>query len=217
MFEESRDYTNMKRIDDQFPMTFSRKLILHALGDCLPDCGSVAPYTAHSLYWSLKTAFELKWPGIYAEMKTCPNLSQIHRSIRDLRQAGLVIGIRQKNQLGWQQQPFWETAYQLSTEVYKNRLIAECNEVHAKTKTAKFGLLLFGGEPFGMGLPVGEVQALIVQVKSLIQKCHPDKNAGFQEQFEQLRQCKVWIKDGIPLPEQTVAKASKPLTARIRA
>jgi len=206
----------MKRNDDQLPMTFNRRLILHALGDCLPDCGGVPPYTASSLHWSLKTAFELKWPGIYAEMKSCPNLSQIHRTLRDLRQAGLIVGIRQKNQHGWQQQPFWETGFQISTDIYKNRLIAECNDVHAKTKTAKFGLSLFGREPFGFGLPVDEVHALIAQVKSLMQKCHPDKAPGFEAQFKQLQQCKAWIKDGIPLPEQTASRVSKSDTVRIK-
>jgi hypothetical protein len=214
MFEESRDYTNMKRIDDQFPMTFSRKLILHALGDCLPNCGSVAPYTAHSLYWSLKTAFELKWPGIYAEMKTCPTLSQIYRTLRDLRQAGLIVGIRQKNQHGWQ--PFWETGFQISTDIYKNRLIAECNDVHAKTKKAKFGLSLFGGEPFGFGLEPEAVHALIAQVKSLIQKTHPDKAPGFEAQFKLMQECEAWLKSCIPLSEQKVATVSKTATARIK-
>ena len=149
-------------------------------------------------------------------MKSCPNLSQIHRTLRDLRQAGLIVGIRQKNQHGWQQQPFWETGFQISTDIYKNRLIAECNHIHTKTKKAKFGLSLFGGDPFGFGLPIEEVQALIVQVKSLMQRTHPDKAPGFQPQFKLMQECKVWLKSGIPLPEQAASRIAKARTARIR-
>jgi len=71
-------------------------------------------------------------------------------------------------------------------------------------------------QPVGIGLTADKVQALIAQVKSLMQQTHPDKNSGFEEQFEQLRQCRVWIKDGLPLPEQTVTRASKPVTARLK-
>ena len=42
-----------------------------------------------------------------------------------------------------------------------------------------------------------------IQVKTLMQRTHPDKATGYAEQFQQMKQCRDWIKDGIPPPTPT--------------
>jgi hypothetical protein len=165
---------------------------------------------------AFKTALELKWYGIYSEMKVCPSVNQINRTLRELWHIGLIVGTRVKQEPFDKGLMYWAVEYQLSSEVYKNWITAECNAVHSKTKRAKFGFTLFGGEPFDQGLPVDEVQALVVQIKSLMQKCHPDKMSGFEAQFKQLQQCKEWIKDGIPTPKQAASRIAKIATRRIK-
>ena len=190
-------------------LTFNRRLVLAALSDEWSDCGGVPPYSVHSLHYVLESMLGAKGFGIYDEMQKVPGIAQIHKTLKDLWHSDHIVGTRTLQEPYGDGLPCRVIAYQLSSEVYKNWLTAECNDVHAKTKKAKFGWSWFGSEPFGFGLPVDEVHALIVQVKSLIQRTHPDKASGFEVQFKQLQECKAWIKDGIPLPEQTVARVSK--------
>jgi hypothetical protein len=41
------------------------------------------------------------------------------------------------------------------------------------------------------------------RVKALMQKTHPDKAAGYEHEFKQMKQCATWIRAGIPLPTLT--------------
>ena len=50
---------------------------------------------------------------------------------------------------------------------------------------------------------VDDIEPLKIQVKTLMQKTHPDKITGYEEQFKQMKQCLEWIKDGIPPPTPT--------------
>jgi hypothetical protein len=62
---------------------------------------------------------------------------------------------------------------------------------------------MFGGV-FDMGLPENEVKPLMLKVKGLVQKNHPDKAGDdYVELFKQMKQCSDWIKSGIPLPTPT--------------
>ena len=197
-------------------MTFNRRLVLAALGDEWSDCGGVPPYSASSVHYVLESMLGAKGFGIYSEMQKVPGIAQIHKTLNDLWHSGHIVGTRTLQEPYGDGLPCRVIAYQLSTEVYKNWLTAECKAVHRKTKKAKFGWSLFGGEPFGFGLPVDEVHALIVQVKGLMQRTHPDKAPGFEAQFKLMQECKAWIKDGIPLPEQKVARIVKNATARLK-
>ena len=98
--------------------------------------------------------------------------------------------------------PYWEVEYQLCSEVYKNSLIADCNAVYRKVDKAKHGVNFFGSV-MDMGLPANEIRPLMLAVKSLMQKTHPDKASGYEDQFQQMKKCSDWIKSGIPLPTPT--------------
>jgi hypothetical protein len=64
-----------------------------------------------------------------------------------------------------------------------------------------FGVSFFGGESFDVGLPKAEVKVLEKKVKIFIQKTHPDRSQGYEEQCKQMMECLGWLKVGIPLPE----------------
>ena len=97
--------------------------------------------------------------------------------------------------------PFWEKHYQLAGSVERNWIIKQCSIIHYKLDRAMFGVSFFGGEPFTVGLPEDEVKVLEKKVKVFIQKTHPDKTTGYEEQCKQMVQCLEWFKDGIPLPD----------------
>jgi hypothetical protein len=74
--------------------------------------------------------------------------------------------------------------------------------VYRKVSKAKHGFNMFG-VVFDMGLPIEKVKPLLMQVKALMQRTHPDKADGYADQFKQMKQCSDWIKSGIPLPTPT--------------
>ncbi|MFI3120025.1 MAG: hypothetical protein QX203_08595 [Methylococcaceae bacterium] len=180
-------------------MTFNRRLILLALSE--PIDGSPPPHSASSIGYALGMALAYKWPGLYAGMKSVPNKQQIHRTLKELWHDGLIVGNRVKVE-HYNQLPGHEVRYQLSGDVYHNWLIAECSAVFTKVKKAKHGINMFGGV-FDMGLPESDVKPLMLKVKALIQKTHPDKADGYADEFMQMKQCSDWIKSGIPLPTPT--------------
>ena len=127
-----------------------------------------------------------------------PNKQQIHRTLKELWHGGFIVGNRRKvDRYG--QLPCWEVEYQLSGDVYHNWLIAECSAVYSKTNKAMHGINLFGSI-IDMELPEAEVKPLMLKVKALIQKTHPDKAAGYADEFKLMQQCNDWLKSGIPLP-----------------
>jgi|GEM_PF-1106073 len=183
-------------------LTFNKRLILDAL---TVDIDHPPPHSANTVFYILQNAFDLKWTGIYEGMKTKPNVNQIRRTLRTLANEGLIVCNRTKQQ--WFDSsscklPYWELEWQLSTDVYRNALITECQAVYKKVDKAKHGFNLFGGV-FDMGLPENEVKPLMLKVKGLMQKTHPDKAAGYEFEFKQMKQCSDWIKSGIPLPTPT--------------
>ena len=183
-------------------LTFNKRLILDAL---TMDMDSPPPHSANAIFYILETAFDLQWSGIYEGMKTKPSVNQIRRTLRALASEGLIVCNRTKQE--WFDSsscklPYWELEWQLSGDVYRNALITECQAVFKKVDKAKHGFNMFGGV-FDMGLPENEVKPLMLKVKGLMQKTHPDKAAGYEFEFKQMKQCSDWIKSGIPLPTPT--------------
>lgn len=176
--------------------TFNRKLILSALQETFDG---IPPHSASFVRYRLQTAFELKWEiEPYRNMKTIPNIQQIHRTLRDLWHGGLIVGMRQLDEpLSNNCLPYWVVYYQLSEDVYKNWLLQEVKNTIHKTKKAKFGWSMFGGV-FDMGLAENEVKPLSDKIKALMQKTHPDRAKGFEEQFKELKEAHNLIKSGIP-------------------
>lgn len=182
-------------------MTKNRLLILQALTE---DFDGLPPHSASFVHYTLKASIENNWEGEpYESMKTLPNIQQVHRTLRELWHGGYIVGTRIKREsYGNQGLPRWEVCYQLATDATRNGLLAEIDAVVSKVKKAKFGFNLFGAI-FDKGLPESEVKLLATKVKALMQKTHPDKIAGFEEQFIQLKEAHGLIKSGIPLPTLT--------------
>jgi hypothetical protein len=181
-------------------MTFNRRLILQVLQE---DGEDLPPHSAWHVHDTLKNAFKNEyWGGIYQDMKTVPNIQQVHRTLKDLWNEGLIVGSRHKEDGFNGSLPHWVIRYQLSADAYRNGLLAECKAVYHKVNKAKHGINFFGAV-FDMGLPDHEVKQLLIQVKTLMQRTHPDKATGYAEQFQQMKQCRDWIKSGIPLPIPT--------------
>lgn len=179
-------------------MTTNRKLTLLALKAGSVGSWDQPPYSAYSIADTFESAFNYKWIG-YEELKNIPSKQQINRTLRDLWRDGLVVGSRVKEESYNGALPHWVIRYQLSSDVEYNHLTAACNALHKKIQKAKYGFHLFGGI-FDLGLPTEEVAALSMEVNMLIQKTHPDKVSGLDEQFKQLIECRDMIKSGIPLP-----------------
>jgi hypothetical protein len=144
-------------------MTFNRRLILLVLSE--DSEGTPPPHSASTIHYCLENAFNYKWSGLYESMKALPNKQQIHRTLRELWQGGLIVGSRVKEDYNADCLPRWVIEYQLSGEVGRNALIAECNEVCHKVNTTKNGRRLFS-----WGLPAAEVKPLLGRVKALMQK-----------------------------------------------
>jgi hypothetical protein len=194
-------------------MTTNRKLTLLALaetGDDLP------PYPASSIACALTNAFNYKWPR-YEALKSIPNKQQIHRTLRDLWHDGLIVGMRVKEDAHYGGSlPSWVIRYQLASEVELNFMVATCKALHRKIDKAKHGVNFFGSV-MDMGLPADEVAALSIEVKRLLQRTHPDKVQGYDDQFKQMIECRDWIKSGIPLPTPTHStEQQQPNTGRLQ-
>jgi len=116
----------------------------------------------------------------------------------------LVVGNRVKAER-YGQLPCWEVEYQLSGDVYRNWLITECNATYRKVDKVKHGINFFGSI-MNKGLPESEVKPLMLKVKALMQKTHPDKAAGYADEFKLMKQCSDWLKSGI-LKTVTTIKA----------
>ena len=93
-------------------MTFNRKLMLSVLAEEID--GSPAPHGASSILYSQGNAFRYKWDcGLYPSMATLPNKRQIYRTLLDLWQGGLIVGMRRKVEDFTDRLPYWEVEYQL--------------------------------------------------------------------------------------------------------
>jgi hypothetical protein len=133
-------------------------------------------------------------------MKTLPSPNQIRRTLRGLAKEGLIVGEQFLNEpCGKQVLPCWEWRWQLATDAEKNSIKEACQKAHRTAKVAKHGNNFFGAI-FDLGLPVKEAKELATTVRSLMQKTHPDKAQGLEEEFLLMRQAHEWIKSGIPLP-----------------
>jgi hypothetical protein len=120
----------------------------------------------------------------------------------ELWHGGAIVGTRVKNDGFNGSLSCWVIRYQLSGDVHKNWIITECKDIYRKVNKAKYGFNMFGGV-FDMGLPADEIKPLADKVRSLMQKTHPDKDVGFENEFMQLKAALDLIKTGIPEPTTT--------------
>ena len=188
-------------------MTINRSLTLLALSQDADD-NQLPPHSAATLIYMFNIAFEYKWSG-YELLKQVPSKQQVHRTLRELWAGGLIVGSRVKEQPSRVHLPYWELKFQLSSAVEHNHWATKCSEVYRRVHRAKHGCNFFGAV-FDLGLPASEVSALKQEVKALLQRTHPDKTDGMESQFNQMIQCRDWIKSGIDLPAATHTAGASP-------
>jgi len=174
-------------------MTESRQLVLTVLNN--GTYGGNGPYAS---VWDIRYALKkgLKEGGIYKDLKKVPSWHQIHRTLQGLLEEELVLtSIRPIDQFT----ELTDHYYVLASLGVRHELICKCNALYGRIDTAKFGVNIFGVVGF-YGLQPEEIPPLLLNAQLLMDRTHPDKSEGYEEQFEQMKKCVAWINDGIPLP-----------------
>ena len=163
-------------------MTFNRRLVLLVLSE--PNEGTQPPHSASTILYTLEAAVKYKWTeGLYGQMELVPSKQQLYRTLRELWHGGLIVGSRYKQEADNGYLPYWEVEYQLSGEVDRNSLLREIDQVLIKAGQVH-GVFLFTtdhffSEPF-------DPAPVIADIKSLMQRTHPDKVKGYEIEFDQL-------------------------------
>jgi hypothetical protein len=126
------------------------------------------------------------------------SISQINRTLRDLHAVGLIV-FEYRLDVAWGQKGLLQKVkyWQMAKGVECNQLIAEVNAT-CRTAQKAYGVLFFGGfleEPFDEA----QKTAVIKDLKTLMQKTHPDKVDGFLEQFKQLQAALVYVRSKVDL------------------
>ena len=169
-------------------LTPNRKHILQALSEYLTESEG-PPHSARYVGYILRDVFNTEG---YPDLKTIPNKNQIHRTLRDLWAAGLIVGMRFKEESYDGGLPSWVIRYQVAADIAKNALIADCLSIHGKIKTAKFGVC--GAYK---GLPADEVIEASKEVSRLLALV---QDKSFSDSSKLLLECQKWLNDGIPEP-----------------
>ncbi len=151
-----------------------------------------------------KISLQYHWAGYEQyRLKKIPCKQQMHRTIKDLWYAGYIVGSKSIEEPLDTGLPSRVIRYQLVNEVNQNFIAQECQSLYKKLERAKFGVNLFGN-PFDYGLCTDGVKLITGKVKAMLHKTHPDKQPGFNKQFNQMTQCMAWIREGVPLPTDDI-------------
>jgi len=181
--------------------TKNRKAILKCLTEQNSDCGSgVPPYSASDVYYMLELNF--KWYGAARPV----SISQINRTLRDLLKAGVIVKETRIDE------PF-DTGllasrvnyYQLADSVDRNTLLREIDQV-LRTAGQVHGTFLFSTAHF-FTEPC-DPAPVIADIKSLMQKTHPDKVKGFEDEFRDLNKALKYARSKVNLLKSPDKKLS---------
>lgn len=190
-------------------LTKNRQVILQLLADS-SDGVDRPPYSVSELMYMLDNAIKYQWAGYeHYKLKKIPSKQQMHRTIRNLWAEGFIVGTKYIEDPIGDGLPSRVIRYQISSEVDKNYIISECQAVYSKVNKAKHGVNMFG-QPIDWGLSTQDVKKITARVRAMLHKTHSDKQKGFNEQFNQMTQCMVWIRSGIPLPTDNISTIIKP-------
>jgi len=185
-------------------LTKNRKLILQLLAESEGD--DCPPHSVSNLMYLLDNVIRFQWKGYeHCALIKVPSKQQMHRTIRDLWFEGYLVGSKSIEKPIENGLPSRVINYQLASEVNQNFIVSECQAIYKKVNKAKHGINLFG-KPFDYGLSVDETKLITDKVKVMLHKTHPDKQQGFIDQFNQMTQCMVWIREGIPLPTDDISR-----------
>lgn len=188
----------VKRSQDNSPakvkMTRNRKAILKCLTEPNSDCGGQPPYCASDIHYMLEHNFE--WYGASKPV----SIAQIHRTLRDLLAAGVIVKETQlDDSLTGNGLPSLVNYYQLAGEIERNKLLAEINQTLSTAGkchgTFFFGVTHFFDKPFN----AKEKAAVIADIKSLMQRTHPDKVEGFEDEFTELNKALKYCRSELDL------------------
>jgi hypothetical protein len=161
-------------------MTHNRKVILKCLTEPNSDCGGQPPYCASDIHYMLEHNFE--WYGA----KKPVSIAQIHRTLRDLLAAGLIIKETQLDEPLDNGLPSLVNYYQLAGEFERNKLLFEISEA-LRTAGNVHGTFLFSTDHFfNQPFNADQKSVVMADIKSLMQRTHPDKASGFEYEFNQL-------------------------------
>ncbi|MBL1265721.1 hypothetical protein [Candidatus Methylomicrobium oryzae] len=183
--------------------TRNRQVIIKCLTEPNEDCGGAPPYSASSIQYMLE--HNHNWYGAPRPV----SISQINRTLRDLHAAGLIVfEYRLDEPYGQQGLPQKVKYWQMADGRERNQLIAEVNAVCRIAEKAHGTFFLFKDRFFEE--PMDELQkaAVIKDLKALMQKTHPDKMDGFEDQFKQLQAALVYVRSKVDLlktPEKRLA------------
>jgi len=172
--------------------TKNRQIIIRLLSETEDTGCGLPPYSASSLLYMMEHGYE--WYGL----DKVPSISQIHRTLRDLVKQGLIVGEKCK-ETRYNQLPIWVTRYQLVEHVERNQLLAAVETLCNRVTRAKQGVNFFG-KPIDYGALPDDVAIMKTQLKSLMQRTHPDKADGYSQEFKRLKDCMNMVRSGIPLP-----------------
>lgn len=173
--------------------TQNRKIIIKCLTEPNEDCGGCPPYSASSIYYMLEHGY--RWYG--AEKPV--SISQINRTLRDLYAVGLIVyEMRLDDPIGDglpQRVKYW----QMTEAVDKNKLIHNVNEVCRLAGKAHGTFFLTKDRYFDKPMDADQKDAVIKDLKALMQKTHPDKVDGFDIQFKRLQESLAYVRSNVDL------------------
>lgn len=172
-------------------LTNNRKLIIKCLTELNSDCGGSPPYSASSIHYMLTESYE--WYGASKPV----SISQINRTLRDLHDAGLVVFEYRIDPPLYKCLPQRVKYWQMADAVERNKLINEVVDVCTRASKVH-GETMFDAVIYN---PVSqdEKEAVIKDLKGLMQRTHPDKVDGFSDQFKQLKEWLDFVRSNVDL------------------
>lgn len=176
-------------------ITPNRAVIMKCLSEPNPDCGYTPPYSASDVHYMLKYQFE--WYGAKGPV----SIAQINRTLRDLLEAGLVTKTSQIDPPLDTGLPQRVNYWQLASEVERNKLLTEVREVYNKAQQVHGTFFLSDDHYFDKPYTPEQTAVVMGEIKSLMQRIHPDKAEGFADEFAELRKALAYCKSDINLLE----------------
>jgi len=175
-------------------LTNNRSVIIKCLTEPNADCGGVPPYSASSIHYMLE--FNFTWYGASRPV----SISQINRTLRDLYAAGLITyEERLDDPISHSGLPQRVKYWQLADAVERNRLLQEVNEICSVARKAHGTFLFTKDMYFDKPMNTDQKNAVIKDLKALMQKTHPDKVSGFSDQFKQLKESLTYVRSNTDL------------------
>jgi hypothetical protein len=173
--------------------TRNRTAVLKCLTEPSADCGGQPPYCASDVYYMLEHNYE--WYGA----KKPVSISQIHRTLRDLLAAGVLVKETRIDEPLENGLPCRVNYYQLANAVERNAFLTEINQTLAIAEKCHGTFLFTTDHFFNEPFKTKEKAAVIADIKSLIQRSHSDKTAGFEYEVKQLNKALKYCRSDIDL------------------